>query len=169
MVSDSLFVDIAEAGANGQMLDDWAWLLGTGMRPLRFTACGDVFLRDPRDGSIHFLDVNGARLFRVADSEQGFEEKLADPAFVADYLAPEMVNALRRSGMLLGKQEVYSYRVPLALGGEVTVENVDVIDLAVHLSLTGQIACQLKDVPDGAPIGEIDIQLPSRKPWWKFW
>ena len=169
MPSDSLFVDVAEPGPSSQLLDDWAWLLGAGMRPLRFTACGDVFLHDTRDGATHFLDVNGARLFRVADSEQDFEEKLADPAFIGDYLAPEMVDALRRRGMLLGQHEIYSYRVPLALGGEASMENIDITDLAVHLSLTGQIACQLKDVPDGAPIGKLDIRLPSRKPWWRFW
>jgi hypothetical protein len=39
----------------------------------------------------------------------------------------------------------------------------------VHLSVAGQIARQLKDVPDGAPVGRLDIRTPSRKPWWKFW
>lgn len=169
MPADILYVAIDDPGERSDLLEDWTWLLGADLQPVKFTACGDVFLRDRRDGAIHFLDVNGAHLSRVAETVQGLEDKLADPAFAGDYLAPSMVDTLRKHGKLLKAQQVYSYRVPLALGGEVAVANVDVSDLAVHLSITGQIARQLKDVPDGAPIGKLDVRVPSRKPWWKFW
>lgn len=169
MPADILFVEVPNPQERSELLENWTWLTGPGLHPLLFTACGDVFLRDVGDGAVHFLDVNGAQLSRIADTVQGFEEKLADPAFIDDYLGPRLVEALRRRGKLLAAQRVYSFRVPLALGGEVTVENVDVVDLAVHMSLTGQIAHQLKDVPDGAPVGKLEIRLPSSRPWWKFW
>ncbi len=164
-----LFFAVADPEQGSGLLADWTWLLGSDMRLLRFTICGDVFLCDTRDGAVHFLDVNGARLSRVTDTAQAFEEKLADSAFAADYVNLRLIEDLRQQGKLLKEGEVYGFRIPLSLGGELTLENVEVTDLAVHLSLAGQIGCQLKDVPDGAPIGKLDIRLPSRKPWWKFW
>jgi hypothetical protein len=64
------------------------------------------------------LDVSAGRLSRIAESAQAFEKMLTDPAFVEDYLCLQFVEHLGVQGMVLKQNQIYSYRVPLALGGE---------------------------------------------------
>jgi hypothetical protein len=151
------------------ILGDWTWLTGTGKRPLLLTAAGDAFVQDQGDGSVHFLNVSTAQIFQVAESAQAFDALLADPAFVEEYLCPHFVDHLRTLGKVLKRNQIYSYRVPLSLGGEVSADNVDVTNLEVHFSIAGQIARQIAGLPSGTPITGIRIAPPSPKPWWKFW
>ena len=32
-----------------------------------------------------------------------------------------------------------------------------------------EIARQIADLPEGAPITKLDLKMPKKKPWWKFW
>ena len=61
---------------------------------------------------------------------------------------------------MLGPGQVYAFSTPPALGGEVTVENAEVADLEVHLSLMGQLHRQIADLPEGTPISEIRLEGP---------
>lgn len=51
-----------------------------------------------------------------------------------------------------------SYKVPLFLGGEPTLDNLELVFTTVHWSLFGQLYQQVKDLPPGTPIGEINIE-----------
>lgn len=57
----------------------------------------------------------------------------------------------------IGFDQCISYKNPLFLGGEKTVDNLDVTDLEVHLEIMSQLWEQVKDLPEGTPIGEIRI------------
>ena len=64
------------------------------------------------------------------------------------------------AGLSLPEHHVYSHKQPLVLGGEDSVENYEATDVRLHLSLMGQIHEQVKDLPEGTPIGEIEIKDP---------
>ncbi|MFS8099489.1 DUF1851 domain-containing protein [Lentzea alba] len=49
------------------------------------------------------------------------------------------------------------YRRPLFLGGEDSVENLEVIDVQVYWSVHAQVWHQVKDLPPGTPISGMDI------------
>lgn len=156
--------------SNIDILDEWAWLIGAQKRPVLITVCGDVFVEDSVDKSVHFLDVSAAELSPVADSATAFETLLADTSFVNAFLHPARVKRLRDQGLRLKEEQVYSFCTPLSLGGEVTVENIEITDVEVHFSMTGQIERQLADVAVGDVISEVKISnLPSARAWWKFW
>lgn len=167
---DHLIVTCSHAEASASLLEDWTWLIGDEKRPVLIAACGDVFVEDSRDGSVHFLDVSAAELSQVAETAGAFAGLLSDPAFVSVYLRTERIDMLRRQGRTLKKNQVYSFRVPLSLGGEVGLENIEISDVEVHFSIAGQIERQIAALPEGASIGGIRIdRIPGIKPWWKFW
>jgi hypothetical protein len=42
--------------AKARILDEWTWLIGIEKRPILVTACGDVFVENSLNGTIHFLN-----------------------------------------------------------------------------------------------------------------
>lgn len=169
MTTDHLVVT-PSAMAMSSILDEWRWLVGNEKRPFLVTACGDVFVEDALDRTIHFLNVSAPALSPVAETRQAFEALLAEPSFLKVHLHLERVAMLRGKGLLLKENEIYSFRTPLSLGGQINEENIQITDVEVHFSIAGQIACQIADIPVGSPITGITInRLPSTKRWWKFW
>lgn len=151
-------------------MDEWTWLIGTGKRPILVTACGDIFIEDPLAGTIYFLDVSAPELSLVAETEEAFEVSIAEPSFIQTYLHPDRVEMLRADGLILKKDQVYSFRTPLSMGGEFGIENIEIADVEIHFSITGQIECQIADIPVGTAITGIRIdRMPTTKRWWKFW
>ncbi len=140
------------------ILDDWRWLIGTSKQPILLSAVGDAFLQDPDDGSVHLLDVGAGEVGFIADSVEAFKPLLSDSQFVTDYFLPGLVVKLRSAGKTLQPGEIYSYTKPLALGGELSVENLEATDIPVHFSVLGQIYRQIADLPEGATIGEVKIE-----------
>jgi len=156
--------------AKASLLGEWTWLIGAGKRPSLVTACGDIFIEDSLKGTVYFLDVSSPELSLVAETKQAFELLLAEPSFVETYLHPERVEMLRAKGLFLKGDQVYSFRTPLSLGGQIGAENIDVTDVTVHFSIAGQIESQIADIPVGSPITDIKIdRMPRAKSWWKFW
>lgn len=167
---DQLVVTHNMPKTGSDILDEWTWLIGKEKRPVLITARGDAFIQDLRDGTMHFLNVGAADVSPVAETAEAFDTLLADPAFVTAYLRTEQVDMLRRQGKVLSKNQVYSLRIPLSLGGDTTVDNIEATDVMLHFSIAGQIERQIADIPEGAPISGIKINgMRSTQPWWKFW
>lgn len=62
----------------------------------------------------------------------------------------------RNSSMVpLGRNMCVGYRVPLFLGGEDSLDNLEVTDLEVYWDLSGQLRLGTLDLPEGSEIGEI--------------
>lgn len=169
-ITTDLLVVRLSPEAKETVLGEWKWLVGEKTRPLLATACGDVFIENLLDGTIHFLNVSASELSLVAESRQAFEILLTEPSFVEAYLHPERVDMLRGKGLILKKDQIYSFSTPLSLGGQISADNIEITDVEVHFSIAGQIECQIADVPIGTPISGIKIKrMPRKKSWWKFW
>jgi hypothetical protein len=150
------------------ILSDWHWLIGKNRLPILITSFGEPFVQDKKDYSIYFLSVNNAELTRVADTFEQFKERLNDDDFLTKYFPLNAVGELRLAGNVLGKNQVYSCKLPLILGGEFTPENIEICDMEVHFSILGQIHKQVKDLPEGTKIGSIRLKK-NGKSWWRLW
>lgn len=162
---DELTVNFSQRKSEG-LLDDWHWLIGKNKIPLLITASGDAFLQDLSNNTIHFLDVCGGAIYKVAETASEFNSLLGQQKFVGDYFALEMVRELRASGIQLHPGQVYSFKVPPALGGDGTVENVEATDISVHFSIAGQIHAQICKVKPGTKVGSIVFNKPRKIKWW---
>jgi hypothetical protein len=142
------------------LLSDWIWAMAEPLRPVLITALGDVFAQG-ESGAVYFVDVVGGAISIVADDGATFQELLQDAKFVTERMYPSRIVELRRAGMSLEPGQVYSHKHPLVLGGEDELENIEQTDVAVHVGIHGQIHQQVKDLPEGTSISDIQIEEES--------
>lgn len=142
------------------LLTDWEWAMECLMLPVLITAMGDVFAQAD-SGEVSFVDVVGGNILPVCDSTEAFEEALDDDEFIGDFFYPDRVRELRESGLIASGRQVFSHRLPLVLGGDDAVENFELTDAVIHVSIHGQIHRQLIDVPEGTPVGDIRVVPPE--------
>lgn len=152
---------ISPEGINREdLLSDWTWAMEEPMLPVLLTALGDVFAQG-ESGAIYFVNVIEGRINRVADDSAAFQNLLTDTEFVTEHMFPSRIVHFRAAGKTLSPKHVYSYKQPLVLGGEDDVDNIEPTFASVHISLHGQIHEQVKDLPEGTPIGELKIRDPQ--------
>ena len=138
------------------LLDDWSWAIPEPVKPVLITTMGDVFAQGT-SGVVYFVDAVGGTVESVADDGASFESLLTDNNFVTQYLFPSRIVQLRNAGITLQPQQVYSHRQLLVLGGDDDAGNIESTDVNVHVSMHGQVHRQVKDLPDGTPIDNIEI------------
>lgn len=139
------------------LLDDWKWLIAPiKVRPVLITVMGDIFVQSS-DGKIYFLDVVSGSIEEVANDGDEFRGLLVQNDFVTEKMFPARFVEIKRTGLILDDNEVYSYKKPLVLGGEDIISNIEKLNIDVHLSINGQIHEKIKDLPPGTPINNITI------------
>jgi hypothetical protein len=139
------------------LLSEWRWLLGDTFQIVLISSLGDMFLSDSA-GHIHWLDTGAGRLTEIASSLGEFQKLRQQPAKAAEWFAPQLVGDILQSGARLTRDQCFGYKVPPALGGQMEPSNFEPTDLAVHFGILGQIHEQIKDLPEGTPIGEIKFK-----------
>jgi len=156
--------------SSDELLNDWRWLVGPSLQIWHVTKFGDAFLRDTQNGSIHFLDTAAGKLELAASEEAEFEAIMKGPKG-NEWLMPDVVDGQALLGMCPGTNECLSFIHPPALGGKLDPDNIEISAVSIHLSISGQIHRQIKDLPPGATIKNLKIVAPSpsKRPWWKFW
>jgi len=137
---------------------DWAALLAPfhPLVPEEFTVWlvnryGDVvFVRD--DGSVHFLDIGGGSVKPIAGSRDDFANKVDQNGNANDWLMIPLVDRCVAAGLVLGPGQCYTYHQPPVLGGDYTVANTRVTNLADHYAFYGDLYKRIKDIPDGQQV-----------------
>lgn len=133
-------------------LESWGWLDElTGKTPALANAFGDVFLQGP-DGSFSFLDTLGGKLERVWPDAASLQAGINTPEAQDEYLMVGLVKAASDAGLVPGPDQVFSFKVPPVLGGELSDENLELADFVVAVNIAGQIHEQVRLLPPGTPI-----------------
>ncbi len=138
-------------------LTDWQWLPGVAaLTPLAVTALGDVFLHG--SGAVWFLDTIDGTLTQEWDTVQDLQAQLNTAEGQDRFLLAGLVVSAHERGLRPNEGQVLMLSVPPILGGQIDVENLEVYDLSVALSLLGQIHRQIKDLPPGTQISGISVE-----------
>jgi hypothetical protein len=106
---------------------------------------------------VWFLDTVEGKLSREWDSPTSLQAQLNTVDGQDRYLMAGLAVAAFDSGLLPDDRQVLSFKVAPVLGGSFELQNIEVSDLAVTLSIAGQIHQQIKDLPPGTPISGIHI------------
>ena len=139
------------------LLENWRWLIGETKQPILLSALGNAFVQDVVDGSIHMVDAGTGELLEAAESMEEFTAFLNDKDFVAKAFDVQAFGDLRMAGMVLQPGQIFSFKVPLALGGKFMLENIEITDISVHFSIAGQIFEKVSTLPEGAQITSVSI------------
>jgi hypothetical protein len=142
-------------------LEDWAWLPGIeSMIPLATSAFGDVFLEG--EDAVWFLDTIEGKLTREWEDTTSLQEALNTADGQARFLLDGLAEAAYARGVRPDPEQVLSFKIAPVLGGAFKPDNIEVTDLVVSLSISGQLHRQVKDLPPGTRISgfTIDEQPP---------
>ena len=139
------------------LLGDWDWAMPEPLVPVLLTVMGDVFA-EGLSGSVYFVDVVGGIISQVSADSTEFQRLLRNPGFVTEKLFPSRIVRFQDAGMALPPNHVFSHKKPLVLGGEDSLDNIEAADIALHVSIHGQIHHRVKDLPEGTPVGDIRIE-----------
>lgn len=144
------------------LLAPWQWLLPPVYSVWLVNRFADVVLVD-EDGKVHFLDVGAGMLRQVAENQAAFCQAISTPDKAHEWLLIAFTQRLRREGLVPGPDECYGFRIFPGLGGDYSLENIELRNLALQYAVTGKIFHQLKDVPEGARI-RVKLDKPQDSP-----
>jgi hypothetical protein len=139
------------------LLTDWEWAFTETVKPVLITSMGDVFVQG-ESKKVYLLDTVAGKPEMVATDGNAFESKLNSSEFVTNTMYPTTVSELIERFGNLPENHVYAHKKYLILGGQDTIANYEVTDAAVHFSITGQIHFQVKDLPEGTRVDQINIR-----------
>jgi len=131
-------------------LEDWAWTGAASLAPVAASLFGDVFLAGP-DG-ISMLDTLEGRLAPAFSDVEEMRRVLSTAEGQDRFLTAGLAFAAAERGLVPGARQVYAYSTPPVLGGQVSVDNVEVMDFVVWLSITGQLHDQVRKLAPGTRI-----------------
>ena len=103
------------------------------------------------------MEPGTGQALEVPFSFRGFHEKLVElrePALASAFFA-SWVKA-NPSRIPLRASDCVGYKVPLFLGGKDTLDNLEVVDLEVYWSLSGQLRAGTRNLPPGTSIGQVN-------------
>jgi hypothetical protein len=160
MMLDEYFLPTYDIQAD-KLLSDWRWLIGDKpISVLAIGAIGNLFLQG-QSGRVFLLEIEDGTCECIADSVDEFQAKLGDRHNRRAWLRTFLIRELRNRGMELGPGQCYGSKIPSVLGGGPGCENVEAVDVLVHVSILGQIHKQARGMPPGSVIDEIRVDAPD--------
>lgn len=111
-----------------------------------------VIMIDPAEGEYYKTGLGLDEFFEAVADED--EDALAHPCF-------EDWRDAHPGTVPLAFDQVVGYKVPLALGGEDDVANMELTDRQVYFELCTQITLQIRELPEGTPVGGIAVTPPE--------
>ncbi len=134
-----------------EIRNSWGW---AGIEPIEVVGDNDF-------GNLIVRDVNG-RYWRIcpedvyceviAQDENQLNSLSKNQEFLTDWHMSALVEQAKQSAGSLQKGRKYCLAIPSVLGGKYEASNIKTAPLAEIISLSGDIAKQIQNLPDGAEI-----------------
>jgi hypothetical protein len=129
----------------------WGW---SGLSPTEVVTendFGNLIVRDD-DGRFWRICPEELDCKVVACDQAQLARLLGDEEFLQDWHMREMVHVATTKFKVLEEGRKFCLKIPGALGGEYDESNIGTISLTELVRFSGDLALQLKDLPDGAHV-----------------
>ena len=131
--------------------ESWGWVGIDPVEVVGSTAFGNLMIKDEQ-GRYWRLCPEGLSCEVIAQTREVLDEVSRDQAFLHDwYLQPLVEQAEEALGPLV-PGEAYHFVISPVLGGEYEAGNVRRINHVEQVRFSGDLALQIKDLPDGAQV-----------------
>jgi hypothetical protein len=131
--------------------DSWGW---AGIDPVEVvgaTAFGNLMVEDEQ-GRYWRVCPEALSCEVIAQTREALDEVSRDQAFLHDWYLQSMVDQAEEMLGLLAQGKVYHFVISPVLGGEYAIDNVRQLDHIEQLRFSGDLAREIKDLPDGAQV-----------------
>jgi hypothetical protein len=144
-----------------RLLEQWRWLCSQSVTLVARNGFGDLFLRT-NEKKILWLNVRGATLTEIAESELGFKHSLAESAKRELWFAEQQLAAFAERGMKPNDLQCIGFKTPVVFAESRSVpDNAYVADLYEQVAFLGDLHRQIADVPNGGKVRLKVGQPPS--------
>jgi hypothetical protein len=129
----------------------WGW---TGIEPAKVVGeneFGNLVVRD-QHGQYWRICPEDLYCKIIAQDRRGLDALIEDQEFQQDWNMHALVEEARAMLGALGEGRKYCLKIPGLLGGEYGGGNLATISLIELIAASGDIAFQIKDLPDGAQV-----------------
>ena len=129
----------------------WSW---TGIRPEEVVgenAFGNLMVRDEQ-GQYWRICPEDLYCKPIAEDRATLDALIRDEAFQEDWAMVALVEEAQARLGPLGPGRKYCLKIPGPLGGEYGGSNLASIPLVELIAVSGDMAFQIKDLPDGAQV-----------------
>lgn len=134
-----------------EIKDAWGWI---GIEPTEVVGendFGNLMIEDA-DGRYWRLCPEDVYCEVVANNRDELDYLSADQEFLADWYMQALVDQAKEHLGALGEGQKYCLVIPSTLGGEYAMINIKVAPLVELIRLSGSVARQIRDLPDGSQI-----------------
>lgn len=131
--------------------DAWGW---TGVEPEAIIGqndFGNLIIKDTH-GNYWRLSPEDLYCRIIAKSREELDALTTDQEFVTDWFMQALVDQAHHTLGPLNEGEKYYLVIPGPLGGAYGISNIQKLSLTQLISLSGDIAQQIENLPDGATI-----------------
>jgi hypothetical protein len=88
----------------------------------------------------------------VAEDSSQYRRLRSDPEFVVDWRMDRLVAQAQERLGPVGGTRCYCLKLPASIGGEYEASNLGRIEIAELVGVCGDIARQIRDLPEGTPV-----------------
>jgi hypothetical protein len=142
--------------------DAWSWIGLDATDLIASNLFGNVIVRD-RHGRFWRICPEELTCEVIAANDQEYSKLWTDDEFQTDWtMGVFLEQAVAKFGPL-PPDRCYCLKLPAVLGGEYSTENLGTISRNELISFAGDIAEQIKDVPEGGKVELIVGNPPPRK------
>ena len=131
--------------------DSWGWI---GLNPVEVVTENDFGNLILKDGQDAFWRICPEELECeiIAKSIEEYNELIKDEEFVQDWFMQALVNKAKKALGDLSEGQKYCLKTPIPFGGDYKISNVKTAPLIDLVRASGDMAKQIKDLPDGAKV-----------------
>jgi hypothetical protein len=129
----------------------WGWI---GIDPVEVVGdndFGNLVIKDA-DGSYWRLSPEECECKKVAANREELDALSRDQQFLADWYMSRLADEARSRFGELAEGRKYCLKIPGVLGGEYRGENLATAPLVDLVRMSGDVAKQIRDLPDGAKV-----------------
>ncbi len=131
--------------------ESWSWKIPNIVDVLAVNSMGNCILRTAEN---HYWRICPEELYAkiIALNEKELNEVFSDPNEKADWQLLGLIDQAERAHGELELGQCYGMVIPAVIGGDYSVENIQVKSIYEYLSLSGSFAYQTKNAKQGDKI-----------------
>jgi hypothetical protein len=134
-----------------EIRESWGWI---GLDPVEVVGendFGNLIVKDS-EGQYWRLSPEDSSCQVVASNRRELDALSTDQEFLHDWYMRALVDLAREKCGPLPEEKKYCLKIPGLLGGEYGGDNLAISPLVELVRISGEIAKQTKDIPDGTKI-----------------
>lgn len=129
----------------------WGWIEIDPLEVIGGNDFGNLIIKDVK-GKYWRLCPEECTCEVIASSRENLDVIASDQEFLHDWYMNRLVDLASKKLGMLPEGSKYFLRIPAVLGGEYRVSNFAIAPLHEIIGISGHIARQIKNLPDGATV-----------------